>query len=115
MNWTRKEVTRLLEENGLQLKRSLGQNYLVDGNFLEALARDAEAGPGDTVVEIGSGLGNLTEKLAAQAKRGIAIEIDEAIHGLSRALVGALPNGTWLRGDRAGFARQRQGRNRIVS
>ena len=63
MNWTRKEVTHVLQENGIQLKRSLGQNYLVDGNFLEALARDAEAGPGDTVVEIGSGLGPLAGKI----------------------------------------------------
>jgi len=115
MNWTRKEVTRLLEENGIELKRSLGQNYLVDGNFLEALARDAEAGPGDTVVEIGSGLGNLTEKLAARAKRVIAIEIDAAIHGRSRTLIGALPNVTLLLGDGADFARHAEGRIRIVS
>ncbi|HEV3029967.1 MAG TPA: rRNA adenine N-6-methyltransferase family protein, partial [Planctomycetota bacterium] len=94
MNWTRREVTRLLRERGITLKRSLGQNYLVDGNFLEALSRDAEVGPGDTVVEIGSGLGNLTEKLAARARQVVAIEIDEAIHALSRELLGPLPNVT---------------------
>ena len=53
MDWTRTSVTSFLRERGVSLKRSLGQNYLVDGNFLEALVRDAEVGPGDTVVEIG--------------------------------------------------------------
>ena len=69
MDWTRSRVAALLRERGITLKRSLGQNYLVDANFLDALARDAGIAPGDRVVEIGSGLGNLTEKLAARAGR----------------------------------------------
>ena len=76
MDWTRTSVTSFLRERGVSLNRSLGQNYLVDGNFLEALVRDAEVGPGDTVVEIGSGLGNLTERLAARAARVVAFEVD---------------------------------------
>ena len=68
MNWTRSAVAALLRERGITLKRSLGQNYLVDANFLGALVRDAEIGPSDRVVEIGSGLGNLTERLASRAK-----------------------------------------------
>ena len=115
MNWTRKEVTQILQEKGIQLKRSLGQNYLVDGNFLEALARDADLQPGDTVVEIGSGLGNLTEKLAARATRVLAIELDQAIHELSRTLIGTLPNVTLQHGDGADFARHAEGRIKIVS
>jgi 16S rRNA (adenine1518-N6/adenine1519-N6)-dimethyltransferase len=115
MNWTRKEVSQLLRERGITLRRSLGQNYLVDPNFLEALARDAELDGGDTVVEIGSGLGNLTEKLAARAKRVIAIELDPAVHELSRELVGAQPNVTLVAGDGADFARHAQGPIKIVS
>jgi 16S rRNA (adenine1518-N6/adenine1519-N6)-dimethyltransferase len=115
MNWTRKEVALLLRERGITLKRSLGQNYLVDPNFLEALARDAELGPGDAVVEIGSGLGNLTEKLAARAKRVIAIELDGAICELSRQLAGALPNVTFVCGDGADFARYAEGPIKIFS
>lgn len=115
MNWTRSAVTQILKERGISLKRSLGQNYLVDVNFLDALVRDAEVGPGDTVVEIGSGLGNLTEALAAKAARVIAIEIDEAIHALSKELVGARSNVTLVRGDGAEFARHAVGRVKIVS
>jgi 16S rRNA (adenine1518-N6/adenine1519-N6)-dimethyltransferase len=115
MNWTRREVAQLLRERGITLKRSLGQNYLVDRNFLEALARDAEAGDTDTVVEIGSGLGNLTQKLATRAKQVIAIELDGAIHALSRELLANLPNVTFVQGDGADFARYAQGPIKIVS
>lgn len=115
MDFTRTRVAALLRERGISLKRSLGQNYLVDANFLDALVRDAEIGPDDAVVEIGSGLGNLTERLAARAARVWAFEIDEAIHALSRELVGGLPNVTLLRADGAEFARHVEGRIKIVS
>ena len=115
MNWTRTEVARLLRERGISLRRSLGQNYLVDANFLEALARDADLGPGETVVEIGSGLGNLTERLAARAGRVIAIEIDEAVHAVSKELIGGLSNVTLVLGDGADFARHAAGRIKVVS
>jgi 16S rRNA (adenine1518-N6/adenine1519-N6)-dimethyltransferase len=115
MEWTRTRVAALLRERGIALKRSLGQNYLVDANFLDALVRDAEIGPGDQVVEIGSGLGNLTERLAARASRVLAFEIDETIHALSRELIGTLPNVTLVRADGADFARHVEGRIKIVS
>lgn len=115
MNWTRTAVARLLEDRGIALKRSLGQNYLVDENFLEALARDADLGAGDTVVEIGSGLGNLTEHLASRAGRVIALEIDGAIHALSKELLGGRPNVTLVQGDGAEFTRHVTGRIKIVS
>lgn len=115
MNWTRTAVTALLRERGISLKKSLGQNYLVDANFLEALVRDAGVGAADTVVEIGSGLGNLTSALAAKAGRVIAIELDDAIHALSRELIGGLPNVTLVHGNGADFARHAPDRIKIVS
>ena len=115
MDFTRTRVAALLRERGITLKRSLGQNYLVDGNFLDALVRDAEIGPSDRVVEIGSGLGNLTERLAARASRVWAFEIDEAIHALSRELIGGLPNVTLVAGDGAAFAARVEGPVKIVS
>jgi 16S rRNA (adenine1518-N6/adenine1519-N6)-dimethyltransferase len=115
VDFTRTRVAALLRERGITLKRSLGQNYLVDANFLDALVRDAEIGPADRVVEIGSGLGNLTEKLAARASRVWAFEIDEAIHALSRELIGGLPNVTLVAADGAGFASRVEGPLKIVS
>ena len=116
MDFTRTRVSALLRERGISLKRSLGQNYLVDANFLDALVRDAEIGPEDAVVEIGSGLGNLTERIAARAARVWAFEIDEQIHALSMELVGGVPGITLLRADGAEFARHVEGpRIKIVS
>jgi 16S rRNA (adenine1518-N6/adenine1519-N6)-dimethyltransferase len=115
VEFTRSAVSALLRERGISLKRSLGQNYLVDANFLDALVRDAEIGPDDSVVEIGSGLGNLTERLAARAARVWAFEIDPAIHALSRELIGALPNVSLLLADGAEFARHAEGRIKVVS
>jgi 16S rRNA (adenine1518-N6/adenine1519-N6)-dimethyltransferase len=116
MEWTRTAVAALLEARGIRLRRALGQNYLVDANFLEALARDSGAGPGDHVVEIGSGLGNLTERLAARAGRVTAFEVDPAVHALSRELLAGRPNVELRLEDGARFSeRVGEGPLRIVS
>jgi 16S rRNA A1518/A1519 N6-dimethyltransferase RsmA/KsgA/DIM1 with predicted DNA glycosylase/AP lyase activity len=49
---TRGELVALLKARGLRLKRSLGQNFLVDPNFLDAIVRDAGLAPGDAVLVI---------------------------------------------------------------
>jgi 16S rRNA (adenine1518-N6/adenine1519-N6)-dimethyltransferase len=106
MGWTRTELTDLLRARGIRLKRSLGQNFLVDGNFLQAIVRDAEVGPGDGVLEIGTGAGSLTDRLAAAASRVWSFEIDPALHALASELLAARPNVTLIRGDGAGFEGQ---------
>ena len=60
-------------------KKSLGQNFLKDPNLLEALAADAQILPTDNVLEIGPGLGALTEKLSKHANKVLAIETDERL------------------------------------
>ncbi len=66
----------LLREYGLQPKKSLGQNFLVDPNGLDKVMLAAGVGPKDTVLEIGAGLGSLTVLLAQAARRVVAVEID---------------------------------------
>src|SRR4029079_18080865 len=115
MDWTRTHDHARLRERGLTLKRSLGQNYLVDANFLDALARDAEIEAGDQVVELDAALANLPEKPAARAARVWAFEIDDGILALCRELLAELPNVTLIQADGADFARHVQGRLKIVS
>jgi len=115
MLWTRSSVAAYLRQKGVVLRRSLGQNYLVDSNFLDALVRDAEIGPDDRVVEIGSGLGNLTERLASRAKHVWAFELDPTIHGLSKELLSELRNVTLIHANGAEFARHVPGPIKIVS
>ncbi|MDP8927242.1 MAG: 16S rRNA (adenine(1518)-N(6)/adenine(1519)-N(6))-dimethyltransferase RsmA [Actinomycetota bacterium] len=80
-------VRRLLEEHHLALRRSSGQNFVVDPNTVRKIVRDARVGPDDVVLEIGPGLGSLTLALADHARRVVTVEIDA---GLVRALHGVL-------------------------
>jgi 16S rRNA (adenine1518-N6/adenine1519-N6)-dimethyltransferase len=60
----------------LRARKGLGQNFLVDGGILKKIASAAELTPADTVIEVGPGLGVLTETLVEQAGKVIAIELD---------------------------------------
>lgn len=76
-------MREVLDRHGLRLSRELGQNFLVEDQQAERLARLAGVEDGDSVLEIGTGLGVLTRALAARAARVLTIEIDS---GLVRAL-----------------------------
>ncbi len=84
----RREVRELLDDHGIRPSKGLGQNFVVDPNTVERIARLAAVGPGDQVVEIGAGLGALTLALAATGASVTAVEIDES---LAELLVGLLP------------------------
>jgi phospholipid N-methyltransferase len=77
------EVRAFLVAHGLAARRDLGQNFLHDERMAEKLARIATVGPGDRVIEIGTGLGTLTRALAARAAQVITVEVDA---GIVRAL-----------------------------
>lgn len=83
----RAAVLELLEGHGLSPKKSLGQNFLVDPNTAERIARLARVGPGDHVLEIGAGLGSLTLALAQTGADVLAIEIDHHLVEILRSLV----------------------------
>ena len=110
-------VRAILARHGLAARRDLGQSFLVDDAMAERLVTLAGVGPGDTVIEIGAGLGTLSVALAARAERVIALEIDA---GLVRALRAerVLPDNVELlhadalTADLAGLAR---GRVRLVA
>ncbi len=58
-------------------KKRLGQNFLIDENSIETILNASDVTKDDTVVEIGAGLGFMTEQLVKQAKKVYAVEIDE--------------------------------------
>jgi 16S rRNA (adenine1518-N6/adenine1519-N6)-dimethyltransferase len=70
------EMRGVLEQRGIQLTKSLGQNFLHDANQLRRIVDAAELTPTDKVLEIGPGLGPLTELLLARADEVFAIEKD---------------------------------------
>jgi 16S rRNA (adenine1518-N6/adenine1519-N6)-dimethyltransferase len=82
----------LLEQYGILPKKQLGQNFLHDPNALDKIAATAEIAPGEWALEVGPGLGALTEVLAARAARVIAVEIDERFAPILNARLGHLSN-----------------------
>jgi 16S rRNA (adenine1518-N6/adenine1519-N6)-dimethyltransferase len=76
---TLSEMRRWLDSRGIQLTRSLGQNFLHDGNQLRRIATAGELSPSDKLLEIGPGLGPLTELLIASGAPVLAIEKDQRL------------------------------------
>ncbi len=70
---------RRLRAFGVRPNRELGQNFLIDSNLLGVIARAAELSSDDVVLEIGGGLGVLSEHLAAHATHVHVVEIDRAL------------------------------------
>ena len=72
-------VRDLLSRYGLRPTKSLGQNFLIDGNILRAIAEAGGAAPGVPVLEVGPGLGVLTREIAARGAQVTALEKDERL------------------------------------
>lgn len=72
-------VRELLTRHGLRPTKSLGQNFLIDGNILRAIAQAGGAEAGVSVLEVGPGLGVLTRELAGRGARVTALEKDERL------------------------------------
>jgi 16S rRNA (adenine1518-N6/adenine1519-N6)-dimethyltransferase len=77
----------LLDRYDLRAKKSWGQNFLGDEAVLDDIARLAAPHPGETVLELGAGLGHLTARLVARGARVIAVERDR---DMARVLRGEL-------------------------
>ncbi len=72
-------VRELLQRHGFAIQKKYGQNFLIDGRVLESIVDAAEIGPEDLAVEIGPGLGALTQRLSARAGAVVAVEIDRML------------------------------------
>ncbi len=75
----------LVRRHNLNLKKSLGQNLLIDSSHLIRIARAADLKTTDTILEIGPGLGALTHHLAERAGRVVAVELDQRLIPILRA------------------------------
>ena len=70
-------VKEIVDKYGFKFSKSLGQNFLIDGNIVRNIVKGANITKEDYVLEIGPGIGTLTEELALNAKKVLAVEIDK--------------------------------------
>ncbi len=66
----------ILQKYGIHLQKKFGQNFLVDSKVLEQIVESAGVGPDDFVIEIGPGIGTLTQYLCESAGEVAAVEVD---------------------------------------
>lgn len=71
-----KVIQQIMKQHDFSVRKKYGQNFLVDANVLRGIVEAAEIGKEDLVLEIGPGLGALTEQLLAAAWKVIAVEVD---------------------------------------
>ncbi len=93
------QTLHLLRRYDLRARKGLGQHFLIDSEALDKIIAAAELSPSDTVVEIGPGLGVLTERLAEKAGRVIAIELDNSLAKLIGERLASNKNVTVLNED----------------
>lgn len=70
---------RILRTHNIRAVKKWGQNFLTDGNIIAKIVAEAQLAPADTVLEIGPGLGTLTQALAATGAKVTAVEIDRRL------------------------------------
>lgn len=71
-----KGIKDLMDFYGLRFQKQFGQNFLIDGNIVDNIVKALELSPEDRVLEIGPGIGALTERLVRQTDHVTAVEID---------------------------------------
>ena len=77
-----KEIQAILAARGLRPNHKFGQNFLIDRHVLDFIVEAADLKPGDRVLEVGPGLGALTQELMEKSGRVLAVEKDEGLHAI---------------------------------
>lgn len=96
----RREVTaRILQAFHLKADKNLGQNFLVEESVVNRIAKAAELTPEDTVLEIGPGIGTLTQALAMTGASVLSVELDKRLIPVLQETVGAYKNVRIVQGD----------------
>ena len=91
-------IKKLLSSQGFSFKKSLGQNFLINGEVSPAMA-EAACDDNTGVLEIGPGIGVLTEQLSKRAKKVVAIELDSRLEKLLKITLADCKNVEIIFGD----------------
>jgi 16S rRNA (adenine1518-N6/adenine1519-N6)-dimethyltransferase len=113
----RQASLRRLRAFGVRPNRELGQNFLIDDNILRVIGEAAELADGDVVLEVGGGLGVLSEFLARRVAHVHVVEVDRSLEEPLREALAPFANTTLHMADavRMDFAELKPGPNKVVA
>lgn len=94
-----KKTAEIIEKYRFSFQKKFGQNFLIDSNILEKIVDSAELTEQDCVLEIGPGIGTMTQYLAEQAREVIAVEIDKNLIPILEETLGDYDNVTVINED----------------
>lgn len=94
-----KRLKEVLAKHNFKFSKSLGQNFLIDGNIVRKIVESAGITKDDYVLEVGPGMGTLTEELALNAKKVIAVELDNKLEPVLKDTLGKYDNVEIIFGD----------------
>lgn len=93
------QIKGLLGRHGFRFSKSMGQNFLIDPAVPQRIADASGAGPSCGVLEIGPGIGPLTQQLAMRAEQVVAVELDRALLPILQETMEPYPNVSIIPGD----------------
>ena len=93
------KTIEILQKYQFVFQKRYGQNFLIDPHVLEKIMAAAQIGPEDCVLEIGPGIGTMTQYLAERAARVVAVEIDEGLIPILQETLKDYGNVTLIRAD----------------
>ena len=96
---TKTKIQQLLASAGVEPNKRLGQNFLIDLNLLNLLLKTAHINRNDVVLEVGAGTGSLTQALARQAGKVIAVEFDKTLAQIAAEQLSSSDNVTIINSD----------------
>ncbi|WP_427337730.1 16S rRNA (adenine(1518)-N(6)/adenine(1519)-N(6))-dimethyltransferase RsmA [Caloranaerobacter sp. DY30410] len=92
-------IKEIINEYGFAFSKSLGQNFLIDKNIIDKICDGAEIKESDQIIEIGPGIGTLTQELCKRARKVVAIEIDKNLYPILKDNLSSYDNFYLVEGD----------------
>lgn len=96
---SREVTTHILKAFGLRMSKKLGQNFLIDSHIVQGIVDAAEINAGDKVLEIGPGIGTLTQGLAEAGASVTAVELDKKLPAVLKETLKGYDNVKIVPGD----------------
>lgn len=93
------QIKALLSRHGFRFSKSMGQNFLIEPWVPREIARASGAGPGKGVLEVGPGIGPLTQELSQLADRVVSVELDRALLPILKETLAGRENVRIISGD----------------